>query len=257
MSYLYLKARIQKQTSLHQGVGCEKFHRSIWFVRWFFFKVILNYTWQCSQRCARCNFSPWKPRWSCLGGIRREWIWKLEDTTLFRGVTHCSGLCARHKAEHGSERKRDHGRTSKKHWKPLAQQLECSWNWLHYQTSRFPRYGTKIGFEKYFFVITNRESRNKMNLRKQVALWRHFESDEAQLMEIGEAISLWTQAWPDNDTPQDSSESRTSRTSQLFLGHVMCWVSTESGSRLNNQIEERVGLVNADGTPMMVLVTTH
>ena len=150
MSYLYLKARIQKQTSLHQGVGCEKFHRSIWFVRWFFFKVILNYTWQCSQRCARCNFSPWKPRWSCLGGIRREWIWKLEDTTLFRGVTHCSGLCARHKAEHGSERKRDHGRTSKKHWKPLAQQLECSWNWLHYQTSRFPRYGTKIGFEIFF-----------------------------------------------------------------------------------------------------------
>ena len=80
-----------------------------------------------------------------------------------------------------------------------------------------------------------------MNLRKQVALWRHFESDEAQLMEIGEAISLWTQAWPDNDTPQDSSESRTSRTSQLFLGHVMCSVSTESRSRLKNQIEERVG----------------
>ena len=125
MSYLYLKARTQKQTSLHQGSGCEKFHRSIWFVRWFFFKVILNYTWQCSQRCARCNFSPWKPQWSCLGGIRREWIWKLEDTTLFRGVTHCSGLCARHKAEHGSERKRDNGKTSKKHWKPLAQQIEC------------------------------------------------------------------------------------------------------------------------------------
>ena len=32
----------------------------------------------------------------------------------------------------------------------------------------------------------------------------------------------------------------------------MCSVSTESGSRLNNQLEERVGLVNADGTPMMV-----
>ena len=148
MSYLYLKARTQKQTSLHQGNGCEKFHRSIWFVRWFFFKVILNYTWQCSQRCARCNFSPWKPQWSCLGGIRREWIWKLEDTTLFRGVTHCSGLCARHKAEHGSERKRDHGKNSKKHWKPLAQQIECFSNWLHYKTSRFPLYWTKIGFEK-------------------------------------------------------------------------------------------------------------
>ena len=76
-------------------------------------------------------------------------------------------------------------------------------------------------------------------------------------MEIDEAISLWTQVWPDNDTPQDSSESRTSRTSQFFWGHVMCSVSTESGARLNNQIEERVGLVNADGTPMMVLVTTH
>ena len=42
-----------------------------------------------------------------------------------------------------------------------------------------------------------------------------------------------------------------------FWGHVMCSVSTESGSRLKNQIEERVGLVNADGRPMMVLATTH
>ena len=83
---------------------------------------------------------------------------------------------------------------------------------------------------KFFFVITNRESRNKMNLRKQVALWRHFESDEAQLMEIGEAISLWKQAWPDNDTPQDSSESRTSRTSQLFLG--ACHVLNLNGERI-------------------------
>ena len=73
-----------------------------------------------------------------------------------------------------------------------------------------------------------------MNLRKQVVLWRHFESDEAELMEIGEAISLWTQAWPDNDTPQDSSESRTSRTSQLFLG--ACHVFRLNGERI--KIEE-------------------
>ena len=73
-----------------------------------------------------------------------------------------------------------------------------------------------------------------MNLRKQVVLWRHFESDEAQLMEIGEAISLLTQAWPDNDTAQDSSESRTSRTSQLFLG--ACHVFRLNGERI--KIEE-------------------
>ena len=258
MSYLYLKARTQKQTSLHQGNGCEKFHRSIWFMRCFFFKVILNYTWQCSQRCARCNFSPWKPQWSCLGGIRREWIWKLEDTTLFRGVTHCSGLCARHKAEHGSERKRDNGKTSKKHWKPLAQQIECFFQIgfiIKHQGSLCieQRLVSKNNF--LWSLIGNREtkwtSENKsssedtLNLMK-LNWWKlvkrsHFGHKHGLTMTLPRTVR---------------SQGHRGQVN-YFWGHVMCSVSTESGSRLKNQIEERVGLVNADGRPMMVLATTH